>query len=132
MIQMPILKKGLGHHNLKSQMNIQQRIALSEIYKREEDFSADLADNLDALRVGSFEDAETESNVGTRRADIVAVGEDGTLVIENQFEKADWDHWGRLEAYARMTDSTERNNELRPEYDETLLKNGIQGKYTKQ
>ena len=83
-------------------MNIQQRIPLSDIYKREEDFSADLAENLDALRVGRFEDAETESNVGTRRADIVAVGEDGILVVENQFGKADWDHWGRLEAYARL------------------------------
>ena len=83
-------------------MNIQQLIPLTDIYKREEDFSADLADNLDALRIGSFEDAETESNVGTRRADIVAVGEDGTLVVENQFGKADWDHWGRLEAYARL------------------------------
>ena len=86
-------------------MNVQQRIPLSDIYKREEDFSADLADNLDELRVGSFEDAETESNVGTRRADIVAVGEDGTLVVENQFGKADWDHWGRLEAYARLKEA---------------------------
>ena len=84
-------------------MNIQQLIPLSDIYKREEDFSADLADNLDALRIGSFEDAETESNVGTRRADIVAEGEDSSiLVVENQFGKADWDHWGRLEAYARL------------------------------
>ena len=83
-------------------MNIQQLIPLTDIYRREEDFSADLAENLDALRIGRFEDAETESNVGTRRADIVAVGEDGTLVVENQFGKADWDHWGRLEAYARL------------------------------
>lgn len=87
-------------------MNLQQLIPLSEIYPREEDFSDDLADNLDALNVGSFEDVETESTVGTRRADIVAVGEDGTLVVENQFGKADWDHWGRLEAYARLKEST--------------------------
>ena len=86
-------------------MNIQQRILLSDIYRREEDFSADLAENLDELKVGSFEDAGTESNVGTRRADIVAVGEDGTLVVENQFGKADWDHWGRLEAYARLKEA---------------------------
>ena len=83
-------------------MNIQQLKPLSDIYKREEEFSADLADNLEALNIGEFEDVETESNVGTRRADIVAVGEDGILVIENQFGKADWDHWGRLEAYARL------------------------------
>ena len=87
-------------------MNIEKRIPLSSVYTREEDFSADLADNLDELRVGKFEDVETEANVGTRRADIVAVGEDGTLVVENQFGKADWDHWGRLEAYARLKEAT--------------------------
>ena len=32
----------------------------------------------------------------------------------------------------KTTDSIELNDELRPEYDETLLKNGIQGKYAKQ
>ena len=31
-----------------------------------------------------------------------------------------------------MTDKVELNDELRPEYDETLLKNGIRGKYAKQ
>ena len=31
-----------------------------------------------------------------------------------------------------MTDKTELNDELRPAYDETLLKNGIRGKYAKQ
>ena len=86
-------------------MNLQELIPLSEIYPREEDFSDALADNLDALNVGSFEDVETESTVGTRRADIVAVGEDSTLVVENQFGKADWDHWGRLEAYARLKEA---------------------------
>ena len=87
-------------------MQLQKTIPLSSIYNREEDFSGDLADNLDALRVGKFEDVETEATVGTRRADIVAVGEDGTLVVENQFGKADWDHWGRLEAYARLKKAT--------------------------
>ena len=87
-------------------MKLQKTILLSSIYNREEEFSTDLADNLDALRIGKFEDVETEAAVGTRRADIVAVGEDGTLVIENQFGKADWDHWGRLEAYARLKEAT--------------------------
>lgn len=32
----------------------------------------------------------------------------------------------------KTIDSTELNDELRPEYNETLLKNGIQGKYAKQ
>ena len=88
-------------------MRLQQSIPLKKIYDREEDFSEDLATELDALEVGNYEDAETESDVGMRKkADIVAVGEDGTLVIENQFGKADWDHWGRLEAYARLKEAT--------------------------
>ena len=86
-------------------MNLQQSIPLRDIYGNEEEFSAALANTLEALKVGKFEDAETEANVGTRRADIVAVGEDGTIVIENQFGKADWDHWGRLEAYARLKEA---------------------------
>lgn len=32
----------------------------------------------------------------------------------------------------KTTDSIELNDELRPEYDETLLKNGVRGKYAKQ
>ena len=86
-------------------MKLQKTIPLSSIYNREEDFSADLADNLDALGIGNFEDPKTESNVNKRRADIVAVGEDGRLVVENQFGEADWDHWGRLEAYTRAQDA---------------------------
>ena len=87
-------------------MKLQETMPLSSIYKREEEFSVDLADNLEVLQIGKFEDIETEANVGTRRADIVAVGEDGLLVVENQFGKADWDHWGRLEAYARLKEAT--------------------------
>ncbi len=86
-------------------MKLQQLKTLSSIYNREEDFSIDLKDHLVALDIGSFEDAETESKVGTRRADIVAKGDDGILVIENQFGRADWDHWGRLEAYARLKEA---------------------------
>ena len=86
-------------------MKLQQRVDLSELYNREEDFSADLAQHLDALQIGQFEDAETEAKVGRRYADIVATGSGGTLVIENQFGTADWDHWGRLEAYARLKEA---------------------------
>ena len=87
-------------------MQLQKTVPLSSIYNREEEFSAKLADNLEALRVGEFEDVETEFNVNRRRADIVAVGVDGVLVVENQFGEANWDHWGRLEAYARSRNAT--------------------------
>jgi hypothetical protein len=90
----------------KHHMKLQLSIPLATLYKREEDFSADLSRHLSSLDVGRFEDVDTESRVGTRRADIVGVGADGTLVVENQFGKADWDHWGRLEAYARLKEAT--------------------------
>jgi hypothetical protein len=86
-------------------MKTQKFKKLSTVFSREEDFSADLANHISKLGVGSFEDAETESNVGTRKADIVAMGTDGTLVVECQFGQADWDHWGRLEAYARLNEA---------------------------
>lgn len=79
---------------------------LSDIYAREEDFTADLAENLSVLGLGDFKVVETEVYVGSRKADIIATGEDGVLVVENQFGKADWDHWGRLECYARLSDAT--------------------------
>ena len=77
-------------------MNLQKTIPLSSIYNREEDFSADLADNLDALRIGSFEDVETEASVGTRRADIVAEGEDGILFLVLDKGRNDRDDWDEI------------------------------------
>jgi len=86
-------------------MLVPTRVSLNKIYKREEEFSADLALSLSCLEVGKFEKGETEAPVGTRRADIFAEGDDGILVVECQFGKADWDHWGRLEAYARLKEA---------------------------
>ncbi|MDE0317990.1 MAG: hypothetical protein OXM61_24175 [Candidatus Poribacteria bacterium] len=40
--------------------------------------------------------------------------------------------WKRGARPAKTTGKTELNDELRPEYDETLLKNGIRGKYAEQ
>ena len=87
-------------------MKLQETMQISSIYT-EIEFSAALTDNLEALNVGEFEDVvETEFNINRRRADIVAVGVDGVLVVENQFGEANWDHWGRLEAYARSRNAT--------------------------
>lgn len=83
-------------------MRAPEFVTLSSKYNREEDFSKDLSDNIHLLGVGKYDESETEAIIGTRRADIVAKGGDGVLVIECQFGRADWDHWGRLEAYARL------------------------------
>lgn len=81
-------------------------LPLNRVYRNEEAFSAELAKNLHLLGLGKFEEGETEAPVGTRRADIVAIGEDDTLVVECQFIRADWDHWGRLEGYARLKEAS--------------------------
>lgn len=86
-------------------MKVQKLVSLASKYRREEDFSLQLSNHILHLGVGEFEDAETETYVGTRRADIVAKSSDGILVIENQFGQADWDHWGRLEAFARLKEA---------------------------
>ena len=81
---------------------------LSDIYDREEGFSEALSKNLEQLDLGKFTDVQCEVATDNRSADIVAVGSysDEKLVIENQFGNADWDHWGRLEGYARHHDAT--------------------------
>ncbi|MFG0289125.1 MAG: hypothetical protein ACF8CQ_13165 [Rhodopirellula sp. JB044] len=71
-------------------MKLQSNIPLAKVYKREVDFSSDLAGNLSALGVGLSEDAEVEALVATRRADIVATEDGGALVVENDFGRADW------------------------------------------
>lgn len=79
---------------------------IQSAYKREEDFNRALSENLRMLGIGDFDDYEVEAMVGTRRADIVAKNGEEILVIEVQYGKADWDHWGRLEAYARLKEAT--------------------------
>ena len=53
-------------------MKLQVFKKLPSVYTREEDFSENLANHISHLNVRTFEDAETESSVGTRKADIVA------------------------------------------------------------
>ena len=88
-------------------MRLQQVIELREIYNHEDDFTNELAEELRVLGLGDFDDVETQSSVARRRADIVARGEANTLVVEVQFGKADWDHWGRLQGYSQFNNATE-------------------------
>ncbi|ERG64560.1 hypothetical protein L332_08885 [Agrococcus pavilionensis RW1] len=85
-----------------------EQVPLREVWKHEaSDFTQWLAmpDNIDQLAEvilggGSLTVTDTEVNVGTYRADILAVdSEDRVVVIENQLEQTDHDHLGKILTY---------------------------------
>ena len=80
------------------------RVPLRELWKHEAiDFSRWLADNLDYLEEPTglrLQLEEREASVGNFSADILAVEQGGgTVIIENQLEKTDHDHLGKLLTY---------------------------------
>lgn len=81
-------------------MKLQTLKSLKAIYLHETKFSEDLANNLQVLDFGKFQDVKCEAPAAKRSADILATRSNDILVVENQFGKGDYDHWGRLEAYA--------------------------------
>lgn len=85
-----------------------EQVPLREVWKHEaSDFTQWLAmpDNIDLLAEvilggGSLTVTDTEVNVGTYKADILAVdSEDRVVVIENQLEQSDHDHLGKILTY---------------------------------
>jgi hypothetical protein len=82
-----------------------ERVPLKSIWKNEAyDFTNWLAENLDVLSetLGiSLSLVETEKSVGTFNVDILAEDSAGnSVIIENQLEKTDHDHLGKLITYA--------------------------------
>ncbi|MDR2323275.1 MAG: DUF4268 domain-containing protein [Microbacterium sp.] len=85
-----------------------EQVPLREIWKHEAlDFTQWLAlpENIDQLAEvilggGSLSVTDTEVNVGSYKADILAVdSEDRVVVIENQLEQTDHDHLGKILTY---------------------------------
>jgi hypothetical protein len=81
-----------------------QRVELREVWSSEAfDFTPWLQDNLDALNELidlTLTSAEKEQTAGDFAVDLVAEDETGNLVIiENQLEKSDHDHLGKLITY---------------------------------
>lgn len=81
-----------------------KKVPLREIWKNEaKDFTTWLSENIDALNEAmdmTFSVVEKEKDVGDFSLDIMAEDEDGNLVIiENQMEKTDHDHLGKLVTY---------------------------------
>lgn len=87
-----------------------ERVALREIWRHEAyDFTTWLSQNIEALNeVIDFEilNVETEKSTGTFSVDII--GEDSAgnmIIIENQLEKSDHDHLGKLITYLAAFDA---------------------------
>ena len=86
-----------------------QSVELRNIWCREaRDFTPWLFDNLDVLNetVGlSISALEMEKSVGPFSVDIWAEDQNGPVVIENQIEKTDHDHLGKLLTYMSNLDA---------------------------
>jgi hypothetical protein len=81
-----------------------QRVALREVWKHEaQDFTQWLQNNIEVLNESldlNLLGANRERSAGDFSVDLVAENEDGnTVVIENQLEKSNHDHLGKLITY---------------------------------
>lgn len=81
-----------------------ERVGLRELWQHEaHDFSRWLEENVDVLAEATglqLTGAEREQSVGTFSVDLTAEDENGRhVVIENQLEKSDHDHLGKLLTY---------------------------------
>jgi hypothetical protein len=102
-----------------------RRVPLREVWRHEaSDFTSWLQDNIDVLndQLGlHLANAEREQPVGTFSVDLVAEDSDGhPVVIENQLERSDHDHLGKLITYLTNVDETKTAvwivSEPRPEH----------------
>lgn len=87
-----------------------RRVPLREVWLREaSDFTTWLEQNLDVLNEHlevQLESAEREQSAGSFSVDLVAEDENGqSVVIENQLEKTDHDHLGKLLTYLAAFDA---------------------------
>ena len=81
-----------------------ESVPLREIWKREAyDFTSWLQDNIDVLNDAlglSLSNPEREQSAGSFNVDLVAEDENGNpVIIENQLEKSDHNHLGKLITY---------------------------------
>jgi len=105
-----------------------ERLQLREIWKHEaHDFTAWLSENIDVISNSidfPLENPEKEQHAGSFSVDIVAEDESGNpVIIENQLEKSDHDHLGKLITY--LTSFGAKNaiwivSEPRPEHVQAI------------
>jgi hypothetical protein len=87
-----------------------ERLPLREVWKHEAlNFTTWLVDNIDVLSEAidlELQDAQREQAAGDFSVDLVAQDESGrTVVIENQLEKSNHDHLGKILTYTAALDA---------------------------
>jgi hypothetical protein len=88
-----------------------QRVNLREVWRHEaHDFSAWLSDNIDVLNDAvdlNLASVEREQSAGSFSVDLVAEDDQlgGRVVVENQLERSDHDHLGKLITYLTAFDA---------------------------
>src|SRR5262245_38996400 len=87
-----------------------ERVPLRDVWRHEaHDLTRWLEENVDVLNdvLGiNLVSAEREQNAGAFSVDLVAQDDDGrTAIIENQLERSNHDHLGKLITYAAMMDA---------------------------
>jgi len=105
-----------------------KRVPLRKVWKHEaHDFTVWLEENIDVLKeVVGFEitNAEREQSTGNFNVDIKAEDESGNVVvIENQLEKSDHDHLGKIITYLAAFDAKKAIwivSEPRPEHIDAI------------
>jgi len=85
---------------------------IRDIWKSEDrDFTPWLVQNIELLNEDlglSIQDPESEKRLDTFKVDIVAEDNEGKVVIENQFERSDHDHLGKLLTYISNVENTKK------------------------
>ena len=105
-----------------------EKINIREVWKNEaKDFTTWLFDNIEALGEEldiTIDSVDREKNIGTFSADIVAEDSSGNRVlIENQLEKTDHDHLGKILTYVSNLDAKAAiwiSSEPRPEHERAI------------
>lgn len=87
-----------------------ERVALREVWKHEAyDFTQWLENNIDVLNEAlniDLVNVDREQSTGTFSVDLVAEDTNGaTIIIENQLEKSDHDHLGKVVTYLTAMDA---------------------------
>jgi len=104
-----------------------ERITLREVWKNETNFTSWLFDNIEVLSEEldiSLTAVKKEKNIGSFSGDIVAENEFGQRVlIENQLEKTNHDHLGKILTYVSNLDAKLAiwvSSEPRPEHERAI------------